>query len=116
LRSSLFRFFFPCLWGGICCCAHFRQKRILKKEAAARAATRTDPAVPKVVDEEAQRLWPGSFLGAGPSTSSVREGYDVNAPPPAYTDPDDGYVGPLYTYPPLTVPLPLVHKAYPKDF
>lgn len=77
------------------------------------------------MDEEAQRLGPKPFqdpketnVTAGPSTLSVREGYDVYGPPPAYTDPDDNvvdYVGSLYTYPPLTVPPPLVHKAYPKD-
>jgi hypothetical protein len=82
------------------------------------------PGVSAVVDEEAQRLGHKPFqdpketnVTAGPSTSSVREGSDVYGPPPAYTDPDEnivGYVGPLYTYPPPTVP-PLVHKAYPKD-
>jgi hypothetical protein len=107
--------FLPVLWGGMCCCAYYNRKRKLKKEAAARATSGMAP------DEEAQQLQPKAFQGpketnatAGTSTSSVREGYDVYEPPPAYTDPDDNVI---YTYPPPpTVPPPLVHKPYPKDF
>jgi hypothetical protein len=113
--------FFPVLCCCICCCARFNQKRKLKKESLARATSEAAPGSPAVVDEEAQRLPPKPFQGpketsvtAGPSTSSVREGYSVYEPPPAYTDPDENVTN--YTYPPLTVPPPLVHKAYPNDF